>query len=457
MSRHIHFHSRSSEEEIPYQRPARVPRTTGTSNFRRALTGNKPSSVPPQALPAHTYTRPSTFQQLGKAHQRPVNLGRAEEDQFEKQLESPAEAAQVTWKEADSLKMVVDRLVKRSRSSSQSSTSSLEPITRPPRNATFQQLGKTYERPIKLGPAGKDQFEEVRESWQESSRLTWGKREKVKTDMNGDAERIRSSSQSFPPSSEQVPIAGQHRDISVSSGSSEAAPTRGRLNNNTTVDSSARPPISRRPFTYIATDLSEQPATTQRLERDSESYSPSEQAQISPPPVDSYNPSRRMSEELNSGFQSIRDAERMLSKVESQAMALADDSTTSNNTTTTKLTEASWDYLTLKIPWPRKPLIWTQDPTKRFGFTFTWLGLILATLAIWFFTESVTCEIFCHPKVSASPYWSIHDPFFPWAIPTKLDQWSGKILSRILEAAWKAAWMDDGKAVVKRGKRVIYY
>ncbi|KAL2067315.1 hypothetical protein VTL71DRAFT_1739 [Oculimacula yallundae] len=66
------------------------------------------------------------------------------------------------------------------------------------------------------------------------------------------------------------------------------------------------------------------------------------------------------------------------------------------------------------------------------NWKFTWLGLILAFFAFfatWFVAESAMCAVYCHPKYASKNTWHPSDPFFPWAIPTKLDQWTGKVAS----------------------------
>ncbi|KAH7330203.1 hypothetical protein BKA65DRAFT_508859 [Rhexocercosporidium sp. MPI-PUGE-AT-0058] len=95
--------------------------------------------------------------------------------------------------------------------------------------------------------------------------------------------------------------------------------------------------------------------------------------------------------------------------------------------------------LKLKVKRPEWCQFWTANPEPQtrgrfasFGsrnWKFTWLGLILTIFSAWYLTESVMCGIYCHPTTSSTNTWQPSDPFFPYAIPTKLDQWTGKVVS----------------------------
>ncbi|KAG4435678.1 hypothetical protein IFR05_008844 [Cadophora sp. M221] len=119
-------------------------------------------------------------------------------------------------------------------------------------------------------------------------------------------------------------------------------------------------------------------------------------------------------------------------------------------TATTNLTEKfgannSVLELKIKIRRPEWCQFWTMNPEPQtrgrfasFGtsrnWKFTWLGLILAIFSAWYLTESVMCGIYCHPTTSSTNTWQPSDPFFPYAIPTKLDQWTGKVVSSTAHA-----------------------
>lgn len=123
-------------------------------------------------------------------------------------------------------------------------------------------------------------------------------------------------------------------------------------------------------------------------------------------------------------------------------------------------------YIRLEVKLPR---LWINNPEQppargRFAFLgsrnwkFTWLGLILFLFSLWFVTESAMCEVYCHPKYASRNTWKYTDPFFPWAIPTKLDQWTGTVVST---AAYKAKgsyddWKDPHGLRYQRHPNVQY-
>lgn len=82
-------------------------------------------------------------------------------------------------------------------------------------------------------------------------------------------------------------------------------------------------------------------------------------------------------------------------------------------------------YLLIPLPRLRNP---------RTG-KFTVFGLIFTIFMTWFITEWTMCEIYCHPKYSNKDVWTPSDPFWPWAIPTKIDHWTGKVVSGVIRDA----------------------
>ncbi|TGO59100.1 hypothetical protein BCON_0048g00260 [Botryotinia convoluta] len=82
----------------------------------------------------------------------------------------------------------------------------------------------------------------------------------------------------------------------------------------------------------------------------------------------------------------------------------------------------------LMIPLPR-----LRYPGTR---KLTWFGLLFTIFITWFVAEWAMCETYCHPKYSNKDVWHPSDPFWPWAIPTKMDQWTGKVVSRGIGDAW---------------------
>ncbi|KAB5580774.1 hypothetical protein GE09DRAFT_950905 [Coniochaeta sp. 2T2.1] len=72
------------------------------------------------------------------------------------------------------------------------------------------------------------------------------------------------------------------------------------------------------------------------------------------------------------------------------------------------------------VPLPR---LWRRNPT----FRFTLLGLIVSALSLWYVAETTMCAFYCKPLYCypGKPcQWSHDDPFWGYAIPVKLDQWT---------------------------------
>lgn len=143
----------------------------------------------------------------------------------------------------------------------------------------------------------------------------------------------------------------------------------------------------------------------------------------------------RMNQHLKNTSSSIRDARQGIERLEHQVSSTL-------NMPIAHRAEDNTVYL--KIPVPR---LWIKDPpgtTKKDNgswyqrnWHFTWLGLILFIFGIWYITESVMCEVYCHPINSSVDTWHFSDPFFPWAIPTKLDQWTGGYVGNTLYDVWE--------------------
>ncbi|AEO65784.1 uncharacterized protein THITE_2113201 [Thermothielavioides terrestris NRRL 8126] len=73
----------------------------------------------------------------------------------------------------------------------------------------------------------------------------------------------------------------------------------------------------------------------------------------------------------------------------------------------------------IHLPLPR---LWSRDP--EFRFTFLGLGLFLVSL--WYIAEALMCFRYCKPDYcypGTSCDWSSDDPVWGYALPVKLDQW----------------------------------
>lgn len=137
----------------------------------------------------------------------------------------------------------------------------------------------------------------------------------------------------------------------------------------------------------------------------------------------------RMESKLKKTERGIRDAKAGIERIESTV-----SSSSSWTPSITKSPSSSTNNTVyLQIPAPR---LWYRIPTAKGGWgrnwRFTWLGAVLALFLSWYLAESVMCEVFCHPINATHNNWKVSDPFFPWAIPTKVDQWTGRVVSRWL-------------------------
>lgn len=132
----------------------------------------------------------------------------------------------------------------------------------------------------------------------------------------------------------------------------------------------------------------------------------------------------RMCQSIKKTSSSIRDARHGIERLEQQV-------STSSIPNMERLNGATY----IVIPVPR---FITYNPNPRPGWRlrnwkFTWFGFIIVTSIVWFISEIFMCNEFCYADQSFN---SIRDnprrdPYFPWAIPTKLDQWTGEVVSSL--------------------------
>lgn len=137
----------------------------------------------------------------------------------------------------------------------------------------------------------------------------------------------------------------------------------------------------------------------------------------------------RMFQSIKNTSSSIRDARHGIERLEHQV----------STSVTTSAKEDTRHYIVIPIPRlfirisPKRPGL------LRRNWKFTWFGLMLAVFVSWYITETIMCAEFCHCDQSRNPYRFKHsDPFFPWTIPTKLDQWTGSVASDLCWDAWVA-------------------
>jgi hypothetical protein len=149
----------------------------------------------------------------------------------------------------------------------------------------------------------------------------------------------------------------------------------------------------------------------------------------------------RMNQQLKNTSFSIRDARHGIERLEHQVAS-------ATLTPTPVLDGQLYVHINLKIPVPRLVVSTPTQNRGRFAglwgrnWKFTWLGLILFIFGLWYVMESAMCSFYCHPTQSSRNTWHPSDPFFPYAIPTKLNQWTGKIGSKYL--ANFGQWLDPG-------------
>lgn len=141
----------------------------------------------------------------------------------------------------------------------------------------------------------------------------------------------------------------------------------------------------------------------------------------------------RMNKTIKSGLVSIRDAKRGIERLEDQVSSTPEllkhnHDQDSCPKCASESSESSFYHLNIPVP-----CLWSRDPTKWTGVRFTWLGLLLALFTAWFFMESATCELICHPQYSSTNNWRPDDPFWGWALPTLLDRCAGGLLTYSLK------------------------
>lgn len=131
----------------------------------------------------------------------------------------------------------------------------------------------------------------------------------------------------------------------------------------------------------------------------------------------------RMNKHLKTARLGIQDTKRGIDRLDKQVATLSDEHTlpavgcnkcTCQNCHKSK-DESKFEF-TIRIP---KLYTW-----RRQRPALTWLGVIVFSFLVWFVAESLMCHQFCHPKyASGRVNWSPSDPFFPYALPTKIWQW----------------------------------
>ncbi|RKF65499.1 hypothetical protein OnM2_007007 [Erysiphe neolycopersici] len=150
----------------------------------------------------------------------------------------------------------------------------------------------------------------------------------------------------------------------------------------------------------------------------------------------------RMKQKLDSASHSFHDLKDGLERLEQQVAPTSrfDKATTTaecckhkndNNALPISSLVSSWLYIRVPSSGPQEPTRLVRDRNWK----FTWLGLTFLIFSLWYVAELAMCGVFCHPKYSNKNTWQPSDPFFPWAIPTKLDHWTGRFISGRIETS----------------------
>ena len=137
----------------------------------------------------------------------------------------------------------------------------------------------------------------------------------------------------------------------------------------------------------------------------------------------------RMCQSIKNTSSSIRDARRGIERLEHQVSASSLSGAEKSDGT---------PYIRILIP--RLITYASDSKSGKAGrnWKFTWFGFIVAIFFTWLVSETVMCNEFCHVNQSFNPIRLSHrDPFFPWAIPTKLDQWTGEVASSLFWDLWE--------------------
>lgn len=158
-----------------------------------------------------------------------------------------------------------------------------------------------------------------------------------------------------------------------------------------------------------------------------------------------------MNRKLKNASHSIHDAQQGIERLEKQvsSSSITQDVRVSYDNYQ-KLFRLPRLYINVPLPRPEQPSGLFQNR----NWQLTWFGLIFLCLSVWFITELTFCDVYCHPKYSSENKWHPSDPFFPYAIPTKVDQWSGRLFSRSIKRIFNQ-W-DSAKFAQQRRPKQPY-
>ena len=144
-----------------------------------------------------------------------------------------------------------------------------------------------------------------------------------------------------------------------------------------------------------------------------------------------------MDQHLRKTSSSIRDARHGIERLEQQV--------SSQETQIRPSVEDSSAYIALKIP-----RLWRKGRP-------TWFGWIVSAIVTWYILENLFCFNYCRDRLGGGSY---KDPFYGWVIPTKLDDWTGKIISSTFPLMWDVFEMmatGEESRLLKSGKKLTEF
>lgn len=169
----------------------------------------------------------------------------------------------------------------------------------------------------------------------------------------------------------------------------------------------------------------------------------------------------RMSRSLKHTSSSIRDARHGIERLEQQVASSGSHVHTPKELgiPTSNVSSRPFFLDTPPNPALNPNVHYLMIPIPRFRYPgtgrLTWFGFIFTIFTAWFVAEWAMCETYCHPKYSTKDIWRPTDPYWPWAIPMKLDQWTGKVASGKMDDIWDwwQGWDEEIRIWEEQSKR----
>lgn len=147
----------------------------------------------------------------------------------------------------------------------------------------------------------------------------------------------------------------------------------------------------------------------------------------------------RMSKSLKTGLLNIRSAKQGIERLEDKVAHSEHKASTPKPVTDSGPSVSSTYPLTVSD----NGICITLPPLYRHQphFRLTPFGILTFLLATWYIIESAFCFLYVMPSDACAPYlcdWSPHEPYFPYAAPFMIDEWTTGGQGR--DWAW---WLGD--------------